>query len=428
MIKASKILWAYQDEKNHPDSIIEWWCPEAFFKTVENNKKWSLNASFTDYIGDTKKPESLFKITLFDQDKNKRYEYLKILPNELIKKPSKNGKFGIKFANSYIEGAYPDYNILLEDPKNNIKLDLKFHALAKPYWVAQNVTNGWLPWGLGFYRYGFVPKCDLSGKLIIKNKTYSVEGIGYYEHVWGDFSFKNPLTLLSGLKRTISIYSKLAGWWLHHHDMKIPKSIKFSSENNPFGYDWAWAVLDNGWSIFYGNIMLWIMEGPAAGTLIVSKDDKTYKEFCNINFYYNKTKYVKEYDFYYPSDFSLTARNGKEELYLHFVMTSDCRKFINKFPGKKYWRAFLICEAPGSVEGYYFDGKKKIKLNGFSKIEPQRQISVIGHNSLKLDFLLPPEGLGVSFDLNSHFLNRRLKTKVQLRPNIKVDFSKEKYG
>ena len=426
MEKEIKNLWNIDDEKHHTNSVIEWWCPEAFFKTKKDNKRWSLNASFTDYIGNTKKSESLFKITLFDQDKDKRYEYLKISLSELIKKTYNNKDFEIRFEDSYIKGLFPDYKIFLKDHENDIKLDLKFHAKSKPYWVAQKITDGWLPWGFGFYRYGFVPKFELTGKLNIENKVLNVEGTGYYEHVWGDFSFKNPLSFLSGFKRTTSIYAKLTVWLLHNHNIKIPKSIKFASENNPFGYDWAWAVLDNGWTIFYGNIMLWLMKGPAVGTLILSKDGKTYEEFCDIQFHYNKTKYDEDYDFYYPSDFSLTARKGKEELHLHFAMTSECRKFINKFPGKKYWRAFIICEAPGNVEGHYFNGKKKIKLNGFSKIEPQRQISVIGHNSLELDFLLPPKGIGMSFYLNSHLLGKKLNAKIQLNPNLKIAVSRKR--
>lgn len=417
--------WTSKDEREHPNSVIEWWCPEAFFKTVEDNKKWSLNASFTDYIVPSKKPESLFKITLFDQNEDKRYDFLKISSNELIKTSFKDKKFEIKFKDSYIKGLFPGYELYLNDPKNKITLDLKYHAKSMPYWVAQKTTDGWLPWGLGFYRYGFIPKCELSGTLKIKDKASKIEGIGYYEHVWGDFSFKNPLSLLSGLKRTSSIYSKLVGWWLHNHKIKIPKSITFSSENNPFGYDWAWAVLDNGWTIFYGNIMFWIMDGPAAGTLILSKDDKTYEEFCDIQFHYNKTRYDEYYDVYYPSEITVVARKEKEELHLCFKATMECRKFINKFNGEKYWRAFIIFEAPGLVDGYHFDGNKKTKLTGFCKMEPQRQISVVGHNSLKIDFLLPPKGVGISLDLDSHLLGKKLQTKVRLTPRPKITFSRK---
>ena len=71
---------------------------------------------------------------------------------------------------------------------------------------------------------------------------------------------------------------KLLRWWIKNQKNKITKSIQFSTCNRPPGYDWSWAVLDNGWSLFYGNIIFWITEGPAAGILIFSKDGKTYNE------------------------------------------------------------------------------------------------------------------------------------------------------
>jgi hypothetical protein len=292
-----------------------------------------------------------------------------------------------------------------------------------PHWVAQNITDGWLPWGFGFYRYGFIPKLDFSGKMKIKNKILNLKGTGYFEHVWGDWSFHNPLVKGKNFSNAIKLYSKLGGWWLNNHKIKIPKSITFTSENNPIGYDWVWAILDNGWTIFYGNIMLWIMEGPAAGILILSKDDESYEEYCNIDFKYNKIKYSKNYEFLYPSELEITARKDKKILHLNFLMTNECREFIQKFPDGKYWCAFVICEAPGIVNGYYYDGKKNIKLKGFSKIEPQRQISMLGHNSLKLNFILPPKGVGATFYLDSHFLRKKIKAQIKLTPRPKITFN-----
>ncbi|KYK25319.1 hypothetical protein AYK24_05105 [Thermoplasmatales archaeon SG8-52-4] len=427
--------WTTNDERNHFPSAVEWWCAEAFFKTVEDNKKWSFNSSIT--VGCSKGGEvgSGVKTTLFNQENNTLFEYKNMKYHGRINNTQKDDRsklkslfkdsngFYVKHAESYMDGIFPDYNLYLKDIKNKIFFDFKLHAKSKPHWVAQNITDGWLPWGLGFYRYGFIPKLELSGKLKIKNKTLNVNGIGYYEHVWGDWSFHNPLNPGINYNNAISIYTKLGGWWLKNHKIKIPKSIAFTSENNPVGYDWAWAVLDNGWTIFYGNIMLWIMEGPAAGTLILSKDDENYEEYCDIEFKYNIIKYSKKYDFCYPSELEVIARKNKEILHLHFKMTSECREFTQKFPKGKYWLAFVICEAPGEVNGYYFDGKKKIKLNGFCKMEPQRQISKLGHNSLKLDFLFPPKGLGTTLYLDSHFLRKKIKANIQLIPRPKLNFN-----
>lgn len=426
MNEKNKNPWTPEDEREHESSVLEWWCPEAFFKTIEDNKKWHLNAAFSEGRGKSTKVESLFKMTLFDQDNDKYFKYLSRSYKKLVKEKPSNDGFDIRYNDSYMEGLYPDYEIRFNDLENDIILDFKLHAKSMPHWVAQDITDGWLPLALGFYRYGFIPKMDLSGTMNINDRRFKIKGVGYFEHVWGDFSYYKPLSVISGLKKSLSTYSKLIGWWLKDNKIKIPRSITFSSENNPLGYDWVWAVLDNGWTIFYGNIMFWVMKGPATGTLILSKDDKTYQEWSNISFRYTKMDYGKNYDFYYPTELEITARKGKEKLHLRFTMTNECREYVSRYSGVKYWLDVVVCEAPGTVQGYYFDGEKKIKLSGFCKIEPQRQITVLGHNSLKIDFLLPPDGLGCSLELNSHFLRKKIFSEIQLapRPKIRLGFNR----
>lgn len=431
----NKNPWTPEDEREHFPCAAEWWCAEGFFKTVENNKKWSFNSSITVGCSKDGKAVAGLKTTIFDQKNNKHHKYSNLkyhgqnsstLYNESIKHKSVNRGsegFYVGHDDSYMKGLFPDYRIHLNDIENNILFDFNFQAKSMPQWVAQRITDGWLPWGLGLYRYGFIPKLDISGKMKIKNKIFNIEGTGYFEHVWGDWFLQNPLYAFSNVKKTFLLYAKLGGWWLHNHKIKFPKSIIFTSENNPIGYDWIWAVMENGWTIFYGNIMLWLMKGPTAGILILSKDGENYEDFCDISFLYKKTKYSKNYDFSYPTELELIAKKNKEILHLRFKMTNECNEFSQQFPEKGYWRAFVICEAPGIVDGYYYDGKNKINLKGFCKIEPQRQISKFGHNSFKLDFLLPPKGVGASFDLNSHFLRKNIHAQIQLSPRPKVSFN-----
>jgi len=414
--------WTSEDEREHFPSELEWWCAISFLRSVEDNKKWVFKASLSEWFEKSKKTGSLLNASLLDQDSDKHFTYGS--RNDTAKLESVKDSFFIRYEDSFIKGSYPNYEMYFNDKKNNIKLNINYHAESLPHWIAQEVTDGWLPMGLGFYRYGFVPKCKVSGTMLTNNGTYRLEGKGYFEHVWGSIWYDNPLSNFSELKKTISIYSKLIGWWIDNHRIQIPKSIMFSTENNPFGYDWVWALLDNGWIIFYGNILFWIMEGPAAGTLIFSKDGKTYTEFGNVHFKYNKTQYSKKYDFLYPTDIEITAKHGKEKLYLRFKMKNESNEYTGRFAeGGKYWLCFIICESAGIVEGYYFDGQEKTKLSGICKIEPQRQVSVIGHNSLKIDFLKPPEGVGISFDLDSHYLRKKIFTKIQLAPYPKIKFN-----
>jgi len=419
----NKNPWSKNDEKEHPESVLEWWCIECFFKTVEDNKNWSLKTGLNEWdmgneIG------SIFNQTLFDEDENKHIVgYIRNEESQLI---SKKDLLHVQFDECYIKGSYPDYELYFNDKQNKIKLKIFYHAESLPRWVAQEVTDGLLPMGMGFYRYGFIPKCKVTGTMEKGGKTYHIKGKGYYEHVWGDFWYDNPFSGFSDFRRTIRTYSKLIGWWIRNHRIKIPKSLAFSTENNPFGYDWTWGVLDNGWALFYGNILFWLTKGPVAGTLILTKDGLNYEEFGDISFKYNKMSYSKEYDFYYPTDYEIIARKNEEILHLRFTMTTDPREYNSKFSGGKYFIGFVIVEAPGKIKGYYFDGENKVDLSGNCKIEPQRQASVIGHNSLKINITKPPVGVGVSFDFESHFLRRKMFTNIQLAPIPKVNFNIKK--
>ena len=328
---------------------------------------------------------------------------------------TKSDRFEIKYNDCFIKGAYPKYDMRFIDNENNIQLDMSYSALS-------------LPMGLGMYRYGFIPKNAITGNITINGKKYKIVGEGYFEHIWGDFLYDDPLANLSEIKKIIPVYLKLIFWWLENHRLKIPESLNLCSDNNPFGYDWAWGLFDNGWTIYYGNFLFWLTKGPVMGTLILTKDGENYEEFSNINFKYNKVKQSKNYDFDYPTEFEIEAKNDKDILHLRFKMTTEAREYVSKFTKKKYWRGFVICEAPGIVEGYYSDGKNKIKLKGKAKIEPQRQISIIGHNSLNIKFIKPPKGVGLSISLNSYYLNKKINALIQIAPKLKIKFKSGNYS
>jgi hypothetical protein len=410
--------WTIEDEKIHTESVIEWWCHEIFYKTIEDNKNWHLNASMSEY-GKKNWCGSATKTTLYNLDSKDRYDYLKYTKKRYDK--PKDVGFSVKEPNAFMRGLFPNYELKMRDPDHDIEVDIKCIAKAYPHWISQEVTNGWLPWGLGAYRYGFIPKLEITGTMKFNNKIQRIKGTSYFEHVYGNFNFKKPAEMLSGLKKTLSILVKLGDNWINKTKIKLPNTIEFTSENNPIGYDWAWNVFENGWTIFFGNIMLWISEGPGFGTLILSKDDKNYTEFSDIYFRYNKMKYSDNFDFYYPTEIKVIAKNNNELLHLTYKQTAEAREFIQILNGK-YYKSFVICEAPGIVEGYYSDKEKKIPLKGFAKIEPQRQVSVFGHSKFRIDFLKPPKKFGIAFDFTSHYFLKNIKAKFQLAPKAKIKF------
>lgn len=412
--------WTPQDEQEHYPCTMEWWCAEAFFTSLTDKKEWSMKAVFTEWLEKAKTIGSIQNITVFDHAANTHYILYE--RNDTKRLEVKKNIFDVHYKDSFMKGSYPSYVMHFHDPNHDIILDLSYTAVSLPHWVAQDITGGWLPMGLGAYRYGFIPRNTLSGTLTIHGKTQEIKGQGYFEHVWGDFFYDNPVTNTTSLFHMMGTYAKLIGWWMKNHQPRIPESLMFSTENNPFGYDWVWALLDNGWSLFLGNIMFWLMEGPIAGSLILTKDGKTYTEFSNVSFKYNNLRYGKEHDFYYPSELEITAIKGTEQLHLTFTMTVEPREYLARFSGGTYWTGLVICEAPGVVNGEYTNGKDIMTLTGICKIEPQRQLSVLGHNSLRIDITKPPQGIGIDFDLVSHYLRKKLTINMHLLPRPQFQF------
>ena len=215
MIDKNKNPWTPEDEKEHYPTKMEWWSTINFFKTLENNKKWSFKGTFSQWIDKTKGPGSLLNMTLFDIENDHHYTYRS--KNDTKKFDTVKDKLDIKHEDSSLKGLYPNYNMFFHDKKNNIKLELNYEAESVPHWIAQDVTDGWLPLGLGFYRYGYIPKCKATGELTIKNKTQKIIGEGYYEHVWGDIWFDNPLGGIKNINKLLSVYSKLGENWARNH-------------------------------------------------------------------------------------------------------------------------------------------------------------------------------------------------------------------
>lgn len=410
--------WTVHDERGDSSRILEWWATEAFFTSQQDKKRWNLKVAFSEGFIEPKRRGVVCNMTLFDQDTNKQYVYYLRTPDVHLQTDSET--FDVHYDDSYMKGAYPTYHMHFHDPLHDIEIDFTLDATSLPHWVAQQVTNGWLPMGVGFYRYGFIPKTSVSGTMKINGKTSGIQGDGYFEHVYGSFDYEHPLATLPDFFKTIGVYTKLAFWWLQNHTLKIPKTLTLTTENNPLGYDWVWALLDNGWSVFYGNAMFWIAEGPAAGILILTKDGKTYTEFSDITFHYTKAVFANDYDFTYPSELSIIAKKGTETLQLLCSMTSQSREYVRSTREHKFWTGLAICEAPGIVQGTFDDGTQTIPLQGVCKIEPQRELSVLGHNQLKIELVLPPKGVGISLDIESHFFKKTIVASLQLAPHPKL--------
>ena len=390
IILGEKNPWSSEEEGDHFPCTREWWNVDAFFG--DGNKTWSVTASM-GYEMETFTCNMF--LTLFDGETGKCHRFGSFndpIGTLLHKKNEVNLTYGL----STIQGLYPRYSIHLEDIGGIISLDMDFYAETLPHWVAENITNGFLPMGLGFYRYGFIPRCSMNGIMCFEGETFDITGSGYYEHVWGNWSYHDPLMT----PRNVSgVYFSLMKWWLADHSFSCPSSITFSRDNNPFGYDWIWAIFDNNWSLFYGNIMFWIMKGPAVGVLYLEKDGQ-YIEFVDISYRYGAREYNEEYDIYYPLEIILEAKNDEATLSLCFTMTAERNAYIDRYQGITFWQGLGLWEAPGIVTGYYTDENCNISLTGKCEIEPQRLFSPLGHNELACTIY--PETRGFSVNITSH--------------------------
>ena len=414
--------WTSQDEGDHFPVAKEWWTTELFFTTKEDKRTWNL---ITTFAYERESPSCFYQYVLFDL-KAKKCLLHKDVNDEISKLTHTKNKVNLIYESSWFKGLYPSYHLHNQDDEQGFLAEIDMDAQSLPHWIAQETTHGVLPIGFNTFQYGFIPNCRLSGTLQLNDKIYTVGGKGYLEHAWGNWSYRNPLQFLGGAKTTLSTYLRLSHWWLSHHKLHIPSRIGFSLENDMFGYDWLWGICDNDWSFFFGNVLLWVSEGPSFGALYVTEDGKRYWEFCDVHFKYNKMLYIKELDMYYPSDMELTGKLGAKKIQLRFYSTTEGYEYVDSNKKRKFYNAFVLCELPGRVEGLYSDHEKRIPLRGFCKSVPQRQTPRIGHNSVTLSFAKPPNGIGVKIELESHRLKRKCIGTIQLasHPQCYISFPK----
>ena len=389
-------IWKMQYDGYH-NCTREWWNVDAFIKA---DKNYSITASF-EYEKET--PAANLFFTVFDWDEKIVYDCGSYGDN--ISTLQCSGKYyvNLTYGKSWMKGGYPSYKVHFEN--KGIVVEMELIAEAKAKFVVEE-EGGVLPMGFGYYRYLFIPKCKARGWISINGEIKNFEGIAYYEHVWGNWSYHNPLK-----GATISPYLNLARWWWKNKNISFD-SLTLSS-NNPFGYDWAWIAFENGWSIFYGVIPFWIGEIPL-GIAYLYNGSKII-EFGSINYEYLDGVFYG--GTYIPTKIKVVAK-GKGELSFIMEMKNKPHIYENKLHSL-YWKKLILYECPGNASGYYksLDGKR-IKLIGKCEIEIERQISIFEY----VMFKIMPYSDGFQFIFLSYLLNFMIILQLSLHP-FSINFS-----
>lgn len=83
-------------------------------------------------------------------------------------------------------------NVPESSPAPSIKWDLKYQPATSPWFgipVQSHVGHlkgDWMKWLV------YMPSANVSGSIIVDNKTLSIDGVGYHDHCWGRWALNDP--------------------------------------------------------------------------------------------------------------------------------------------------------------------------------------------------------------------------------------------
>ncbi|MEM1513881.1 MAG: hypothetical protein QXW78_03375 [Candidatus Thermoplasmatota archaeon] len=353
----------------------EWWNVDAFIKA---DKNYSVTASF-EYEKET--PAANLFFTIFNHDDKIVYNLSSY--EDRIEEIKFGEGLNITYKNSSLCGNYPYYIFHLENKGVAIRIYLEAISPKKI------VSDGLLPIGSGDCFYLFIPKCRAWGWIDFYGNRQDFEGIAYFEHVWGNWSYNKPMANFSS--ETIKNYVRIFKWW----DGKASFSSFGISSDNPFGYDWSWGWLYDGRTIFFGKIPFWI-NGLDFGILYIY--DESFAEFKNLKIEYLDGIYFE--GAFIPRKIKISSEN----LSLILEMDNISHVYLDNL-SSFYWKKLILYEAPGKI----YDSNGEI---GRCEIEIERQVSIFEYFMLKIYF----SNSSINFILASYLLNFIFGLNISINP------------
>jgi hypothetical protein len=390
--------------------------------TLEDGSHWDIAVMFLYQMNWTGRQWSdseglaFIRIQSWDRETGKYYDCIHAdhHPGEL---QHKKNIVDLKFLNSTLKGLYPDYSIHAEDDINKIELTADLHAIAIPHWIAQDALNGELPVGTGSFHYGGIPYVSITGNVSINGTISNVTGVGYYERVFGNAHLTDSyirFTPLKELRKVRRLYTSIAKWFLKELiTNKLKRTYSFHrTTDNIMGYDWVWVAFDNGWSMILCRIIAFGKVDGLSPAILMLNDGKEYWEFGVVYVNVKRNIYLEESDIFLPLDLEITGYKGNKQIHIVFNSTTNMTKMYINIGIQQ--GNFLVA---GEAKGFFKDGENTIILNGNGTNTPLRVIpKIIKHRSVKIDLILPPNGLGISFRKVVHRFGYERFFKFQLRP------------
>ena len=418
------------DEGDHFPCGIEWWWLYTTL-TLQDGSQWDMCIMFfyqmnwsTDHWSNTD-GFSYIRIESWDRKTGGYYDCLHSDPHPGPFYHEKN-YVNLSYDNSTFQGLYPYYTVFFNDDVNNITMSIDFNATAPPHFIGQDAVNGTMPCGSGTFHYWLMPLGQITGRLTAGNQTVNVTGIGYMEHLFADAHFYDTFFRGLGIQniaKMSSLYGGLSKWIFTQYLQNgyIDWTSYHTSTDCIVGYDWIWMGFPSGWSmILYRVTALATADGPSIGLLIVT-DGTTYWEFADITTKVLRDQYLGDRDVYLPMDFEISAGKGSMKIHAFFRSTTEITKMYFKAGFFELGNFLVAGVANGTVEQ---NGHSITLENGKGTNTPMRFIPrLIKHVSNNIDWILPPQGIGVILSGSNHYLYVEVVIKIQIEPVFDFEFT-----
>ena len=172
--------------------------------------------------------------------------------------------------------------------------------------------------------------------------------------------------------------------------------------------------------ILYRITALATDDGPSIGMLIVT-DGTTYWEFADITTKVLRSSYLGDRDMYLPMDFEISAGKGPMKIHAFFQSTTDITRMYFKAGPFELGNFLVAGVANATIEQ---NGHSITLENGKGTNTPMRFIPQhIKHISNNIDWIVPPQGLGIILSGSNHYLYVEVVIKMQIEPVFDFEFT-----